>query len=101
MPSTKFRSKKKFKQIVRPPLATGLIFIGGWLGNELIEGWSWDETDFIVIGVMILITGYMIELVINKVHNKHSLQIAIGMIMFVFLWLWAELAVGIFTDWGS
>jgi len=42
MPSTKFRSKKKFKQIVRPPLATGLIFIGGWLGNELIEGWSWD-----------------------------------------------------------
>ncbi len=57
MPTTKFRSNKKFKKIIRPPFAMGLIFIGGWLGNELIEGWNWDETDFIVIGVMILITG--------------------------------------------
>lgn len=63
------------------------------------HGFNWRLGDFIVIGVMVFVTGLLIDLAWSKL-GKHR---ALGTITVVvlFLWLYAELAVGIFTNLGS
>ncbi|MGC9343478.1 MAG: hypothetical protein ACP5E3_12310 [Bacteroidales bacterium] len=57
---------------------------------------NWTFSDFIIMGVLLLSTGLMCELVIRKV-RKVSRRIAfIAAILAVFFLIWAELAVGIF-----
>ena len=63
------------------------------------QGVHWTLSDFIVMGVLVFITGLAIDLTMRKA-DKYRLHAAI-VIVFLFLWLWAELAVGVFTNWGS
>lgn len=67
-------------------------------GYEVI---NWDLADFIVMGFLIFGTGSLFVLTARKIKKK-SHRIALAMAFFLgFLWLWAELAVGVFTNWGS
>ncbi len=43
----------------------------------------------------------MIEVMLEKIKIRQNALIVTALIVLVFLWLWAELAVGIFTNWGS
>ncbi len=63
------------------------------------QGFNWEVGDFVVMGVLIFITGLLISLALQKT-SKYRV-IAVTLIVLVFLWLWAELAVGVFTTWGS
>ncbi|WP_242928655.1 hypothetical protein [Pontibacter vulgaris] len=57
---------------------------------------NWGVGDFVVMGILLLGTGLVIELVIRKVRN---MDYRIGLIAFILVALfliWAELAVGIF-----
>lgn len=57
---------------------------------------NWNIFDFVVAGVLLLTTGFAIELVLRKV-KKVNKRIAISIvIILMFILLWAELAVGIF-----
>jgi uncharacterized membrane protein len=57
---------------------------------------NWDLSDFIVMGTLLMATGFGIELVIRNVKTFGSrLLICLGL-LFIFFLLWAELAVGIF-----
>lgn len=85
--------------VVRVALSTlGLLCIP-LLGNQFVDGWDWSPSDFVVMGTMIFITGMLLDRVLSG-GSKNRLLIA-GVIVFLFLWLWAELAVGVFTNWGS
>ena len=56
----------------------------------------WSGSDFIMAGVLLLGTGFLIELVIRKVKPT---QMKIGLCILLFLalvFVWAELAVGVF-----
>lgn len=66
-------------------------------GYEVI---NWDLTDFIVMGALIFGTGSLFVLVARMLDRKYRVAVAI-ICALGFLWLWAELAVGIFTTWGS
>lgn len=61
----------------------------------------WDLFDFIVMGALIF--GALSSFVlISRKFQKTTHRIVLAMIFLLgFLWLWAELAVGIFTNWGS
>lgn len=62
---------------------------------------NWDAADFIIIGFLIFITSSVFVLAARKIQKKsHRILLAI-VLSLGFLWLWAELAVGIFTNWGS
>lgn len=62
---------------------------------------NWNFADFIVMGTLIFGLSSSFVLVAKKVQKK-SQKIAIGVAFALgFLWLWAELAVGVFTNWGS
>ncbi len=57
---------------------------------------DWSLFDFVVMGILLLGTGIMCELVLRKVKNiEHRLTIC-GAILVAFFIIWAELAVGIF-----
>lgn len=60
----------------------------------------WDSTDFIVMGLLIFITGNIVILIARRINRKYWFTLTITS-AFVFLWIWAELAVVIFTTWGS
>jgi hypothetical protein len=57
---------------------------------------DWGLLDFVVMGILLLGTGLMAELVIRKVKNTESRFVIIGLILLVLFLIWAELAVGIF-----
>lgn len=67
-------------------------------GFEVI---NWTLFDFIVMGFLIFGFAGLFVLVARKIKNKsHQIALAIAFLL-GFFWLWAELAVGVFTNWGS
>jgi hypothetical protein len=80
--------------IIQAALGTGLILM-----IPLLFGWPWTRSDFIVAGTLISVTGLTLAFVIKK-GGKYRIPAAL-VIVLLFLWLWVELAVGLFTNWGS
>jgi uncharacterized membrane protein YcaP (DUF421 family) len=59
---------------------------------------NWSIMDFVMAGILILITGLAIEFVLRKVKNiKYRILICIIILLTLFF-LWIELAVGIFES---
>ena len=62
---------------------------------------DWDLTDFVTIGTLLISTGLIYELFVSKVKNK-TWRAAFGLALLgALLLIWVELAVGLFTNWGS
>ena len=57
---------------------------------------DWSFFDFIVMGGLLLGTGLLIELVLQKVQSLQYRLFLIGGLLLLLLLVWAELAVGIF-----
>lgn len=57
---------------------------------------DWKILDFAIMGVLLLGTGLICELVMRKVKCINNRIIICGAILFAFFLIWAELAVGIF-----
>lgn len=57
---------------------------------------KWDYRDFIIMGLLLLITGLVIEFVTRKIKSTNlKIVLTVGILFLLFL-IWAELAVGIF-----
>ena len=61
---------------------------------------SWDVRDFVVMGFLLFAAGGSWILTARRAPHKHRVFIA-GMFIAAFLYIWAELAVGVFTNLGS
>ncbi len=99
-------------QTISPRAGTSKWRIAGWglLGALLLTPAitmqftaevDWSLGDFLVAVVMFLVLGGAIEFVVRALRSGSTRVLAILAVVGVFLWLWAELAVGVFTDWGS
>lgn len=65
------------------------------------SGVNWSAGDFVVLGVLLLATCSALELA-SALFRSRRARVGAGIaVVLGFLWLWAELAVGVFTDWGS
>lgn len=60
---------------------------------------QWTLSDFAIMGAILFVTGTLIDLALHTL-GRYRIA-AILAIVFLFLWLWVELAVGLFTNWGS
>jgi len=77
-------------------ITVALLLLIPLIAMQFTDEVNWTLIDFIVAGVLLLVTGLMCELVIRKV-NKIEYRIAICLaILAALLLIWAELAVGIF-----
>ena len=57
---------------------------------------NWGLFDFIIMGVLLLGTGLMCELIMRKITNWNYRIGIIALILVALFLIWAELAVGIF-----
>lgn len=57
---------------------------------------DWNLADFVIIGILLLGTGLLIELVLRKIKSTESRIVFIAILLLLLFLVWAELSVGIF-----
>lgn len=89
------------KDIVGVAVVTFLALMVPFISMVFTGEMLWDHSDFIVVAVLVGGIGSLF-VVLSRMVRTTQQKIIIGAILaFVVLWLWAELAVGLFTNWGS
>ena len=84
------------KRLTSIVLSVTLILLIPLIAMQLTGEVNWTLMDFVVMGVLLLGTGLLIELVLRKVKKTvHRIAIC-GVILLALTLIWAELAVGIF-----
>ena len=66
--------------------------------NIILDDFNWSIFDFAVMGFMLFFVGIALELVSSLVKGGKKKEILFGLIILLFLLLWAELGVGIFNS---
>lgn len=79
-------------------LVVALLIIP-FIAMQFTDQVNWTGSDFVIMGSLLFVTGVMVDTAYRKA-GKYKL-LAVGGIVLLFLWLWVELAVGLFTNWGS
>ena len=85
--------------IVVIALGTAGVLVIPLAAMQFTAGVKWTAFDFLVAGILLFGTGLMFNFAMWK-FRKHQL-IAGTAIAVAFMYVWAELAVGIFTSLGS
>lgn len=81
-------------------IITGVILLVPLLAMQFTTAIIWDETDFVVMGILLFGMSGLFVLVARKTSHKH--RVILGcMFITALLYIWAELAVGVFTNLGS
>jgi uncharacterized membrane protein len=89
------------KRLVWIALGTAAILAIPLVAMQFSDEVNWQPFDFAVMGTLLFGTGLVIDQILTKVKNKnHKLALA-ALLLIIFLYFWAELAVGVFTNWGS
>lgn len=60
---------------------------------------NWSPADFVIIGLLLLAAGLTL-IFIGRSNMRYKLLLAV-LVIFLLIYIWAELAVGIFTNLGS
>ena len=66
------------------------------IGLTITDEINWSLFDFIVMGSLLVLLGVGISFVSNCSKNLKNRILYIGILVLMFLFIWAELAVGIF-----
>ena len=80
--------------------ATGLILSIPLIAMQFKSDVDWGLSDFTIIGILLFGMGSIFVFVARVTPRKYRVLIGLGFIAAV-LYIWAELAVGIFTTIGS
>ena len=89
------------QSISRIAFAVALILLVPLIAMQFNDEVNWTLSDFVIMGVLLFGAGLVFDLAMRKVRGRRH-RMAVGvLIVVVFLYIWAELAVGIFTNWGS
>ena len=67
-----------------------------FIGMQISDEVNWSTFDFLVMGVLLIMLALSIELTLSIFKSNKARLIFIGLILFLFFLIWAELAVGVF-----
>lgn len=85
------------KNSIRIVLATAFILMIPLIAMQFTEEVDWGLADFVIIGALLLGTGFTYEFISKKIPNTaHKAILAIVLVLALLL-IWADLAVGIFN----
>lgn len=66
------------------------------LGNLFSSEVRWSASDFLIAGVLLFTTAFLINLVRNKIKKQSRKTLACILILLALALIWLELAVGVF-----
>ncbi len=84
------------KRLTGIVLTVALLLLIPLIAMQFTDEVDWSVFDFVVMGILLLGTGFMCELVMRKVKKPGLRIITCGAFLVVLFLIWAELAVGIF-----
>lgn len=67
-----------------------------FLAMQFTDEVNWSLFDFAVMGILLLSTGILLDLVLRKVKTIQNRLLVGFVVLLAFFLIWAELAVGIF-----
>ena len=73
-----------------------LLLLFPLLGMTFSNEVNWSFFDFIIMGILILSLSFGIKIVLYTTKKRMYRILIIGLILILFLLVWAELAVGVF-----
>ena len=71
-----------------------LLLLVPVIGNKITDEINWSVLDFLIMGGFLLLVGKGINFVNSKKMKNRIFYI--GLMIFIFILIWAELAVGVF-----
>ena len=74
----------------------GIILLIPMIAMQFTDEVNWSFLDFIIMGIMLSITGLALGIIIKKIKDYKYRNIFITIIVMIFLLIWAELGVGLF-----
>ena len=83
------------KQFLRVLLGTAAILLIPFVAMQFTGEVNWTASDFVIGAILLAGTGFLFELATAKLRTRKSRLIASAVIGFCFLFVWAELAVGL------
>lgn len=84
------------KSIIRIVLLTACILLVPLVAMQFSDEVDWSPGDFVIAGALLVGTGLLFEFVVRKITNPRRRLIFGIVLVFVFLLIWVDLAVGIF-----
>ena len=78
------------------PLAVLSLLLVPFVASLFTDEVQWSGLDYLIMGVMLLAVGSGIQWVLQKFQNRRNRLIGVGLVVLLFLLVWAELAVGVF-----
>ena len=78
-------------------IATSAILLIPLIAMRFTTEVNWDETDFIIMGSLLFGMAGLFVLVSRRLAAKQRVFVG-GLFVLAFLYVWAELAVGVFTN---
>ncbi len=85
----------------RVVLGTAAVLLVPLLAMGFTQEVNWTALDFVVAAVLLLGAGAALEGILYKLPGTRQRLLGVGLLGLAFLYVWAELAVGIFFDLGS
>tara|TARA_R110000850_G_scaffold147130_1_gene269316 strand:+ start:26434 stop:26718 length:285 start_codon:yes stop_codon:yes gene_type:complete len=76
--------------------AVGILLLIPLIAMKFTSEVDWDGRDFLIMGILLLGTGTVCELVLRTVKRTTNRLLICAGVFLAFLLIWAELAVGIF-----
>lgn len=89
------------KSLLTVALVTAAILMIPLVAMQFTTEVNWTGFDFVAAGILLAFTGLVLSFALRNIRSTKSRVIAAGLIGLGFLYCWAEMAVGIFTNLGS
>lgn len=86
------------KRLIVIIAAVPLLLLIPLVAMQFTSEVDWDPRDFVIIGTLLLVTGFACELVLRKIKSWKGRLVLCAIILGVFLLIWGELATGYFRS---
>ena len=86
----------KNKRLIGIVLTVVILLLIPLIAMQFTNEVDWKLPDFIIMGVLLLGTGLLCELVMRKFKRLEHRIFLCGVLLLILFLIWAELAVGIF-----
>ena len=73
-----------------------LLLIIPLIGMNFTNDIDWDLSDFIVAGLILLVFSLTANFIVLRISNRNRRVVYITILLILFMFIWIELAVGIF-----